>query len=198
MRVLRVSTLLLVGLSFCIDLRSQTTADEAPSALVVLQAQARSIMSELLPKLERAPGRAFTVIVEQASFPRVVENAALQALQDKDIPVLPEGDSTTVLRLLLFDQSVHFSPLPGGMFGRTVHTRLEAREEDRRGGGWKYLGEFERSATDTTRGPEHPPSAVATARDSSYSPNTWERVVTPFVVLGAAVLIVYLFFTVRS
>jgi hypothetical protein len=198
LRADRALAALIVGLIISLDVHAQGTPDQFSSALTVLHRQALSIMGEVLSRIVPAPAGMVSVSVEQASFPLAVENAALQVLQENHVAVVPGADSAAVLRLLVLDQSVRYDQLVGGLFERTILTRLEARWEDRAGGGWRYLGEFERSEKDTARNAERPVVTGSAAHDTSQVSSGWERIVTPVVVLGGAVLIIYLFFTVRS
>lgn len=177
---------------------AQGTAGESPSVLTVIHRQAAGMMEEVLSRMGPSAPAAVKLSVEQAAYPRAVENAALQALQGHNVAVNPGTDSSAVLRLLLLEQSVGYAQLGGGWWARTIRTRLEARLEEHPGEGWRYLGEFERSEKDTVNATERPVVAGASLADSAQTPSAWERVVTPAVVLGGAVLIIYLFFTVRS
>jgi len=133
--------------------------------------------------------------VEGVDLKTGVENAFLEALSRKGV----NGAVSSVaelrnprLRISVLDQSVSYLPLSTSQFERRVKSTVEARFEDDVHNIMTFLGVFSQESVDTvaTRG-----ETMASAEPDE---NFFEHVLAPIVLVAASVVIVYLFFTVRS
>ncbi len=185
-----IRTCVAVGLSIGVVSAQNSGMRSVPE---LYRTQADSIATELLSHLQLDPPGRVAVFVEGAGQRALVENAVLEGLARRGVTgrlTGPSGGEDTVLHLVLLDQRAEERAIGDSAVRRIVSTALEARLE-RPEGSVKLLGTYRRTDADTVRGsaipmPDTPESSV------------FDRILVPLVMLGTAVLMAYLFFTVRS
>jgi len=180
---------------------SSSAQEPAPQPVAgVFRQQAGEIGSDVLAAMGEAVPLSVALAVEDAPLKRVVENGFLETLAGRGVAVHDAGaftEGSNTLRVLVLQQSAAFDSLGPAEFRRTVRTVLEARLEAGGSAPIRYLGTFERTLIDTTESPE-PVEWIRTGSAPDADDSTFSRIVAPLVIIGAAALIVYLFFAVRS
>jgi hypothetical protein len=171
------------------------TLDGASNS-VVIRSQFQSIADEVISKAGFDSSARIDIIVEGEKWRALAENAFIEALRNNgNIPVFgSETGADRVLHLFILSTSQKAKSIGGDKFEREIVTSLEARTELKGGNDIKLLGTFRRSWVDTSN----------VLPDSGFPDDNKEKtgvlplLLTPLVVIGSAILIVYLFFTVRS
>lgn len=189
---------LLTG-TLSVDLLSQGVPQSSTALLVRKQLQ--EIADEVVAKLNAEPRMRVTVSAESQHPATLAQNAFLEALQRKGFqPFLGIGGDSVLpaLTISVLNDKVAFEDVGSKSFLRTVELELEARIEFGLSKPAQYLGTFWRFARDTVqeREPEYMPSSRSNLHDDDSS--TFQRIFGPLIVLASSVLVVYLFFTVRS
>lgn len=172
----------------------------AQAAAGVFRQQAGEIASEVLSAMGEVVPVSVALVVEDAPLQRIVENGFLEALAGRGVAVHEAGgfaEAENTLRVLVLEQNASFDSLGLERYRRTIRTVLEARLEPGQGAPFRYLGSFERTQLDTTRSAEAV-EWISTGSVPDEEKSTFSRIVAPLVIIGAAALIVYLFFAVRS
>ena len=124
------------------------------SSALVLRSQAGSVAEEAVSRLAllpSEPGR-FGVKVEGGAERTLVENAFLESLSRRGIQaslVSVQEPVGRILQVVVLDQSVLFSGLPGGNYRREIQTAVEARRASDDSTKTQYLGLFTRHDVDT-------------------------------------------------
>ena len=182
-----------------VDLVSQSVPESTTALL--LRKQFQEIADDVVAKFTIVPPNNVVVSVESPYPVTSVQNAFLDALQRKGCqPFLhANGDSVSAaLTVTVLHEKVTFEDFGGKNFLRTVESEVEARIEFGSFKSAQYLGTFRRSARDTVqeREPEYVKTPLGSLHEEDAS--TFQRLVGPLIVLASSVLVVYLFFTVRS
>ncbi len=164
---------------------------------VVERTQLRSIAEESLDQAQLDPKDRVAILVEGDGPRALVENAFIDALQKRNfIPVTDAGTaSEQSLHVYLLECAMRVRELDPPRKERTVSTELEIRTVKGLKHETRVLGTFRRVDKDTAQAfPENRAAIPLPQRDEG----ALQRLLTPFIVIGGAVLMVYLFFTVRS
>ncbi len=185
-----IRTIVAVGLGlsagFAQSLRPPTTPE-------VFRTQADSLAADMVSHIQLDPPGRVAVFVEGAGQRVVVENAMLDMLQRRGISAWLY-DSTAfagaVLRVVVLEQRADERAVSDTTALRTASTRLEARLEQP-GRAVQMLGMYRRTTVDTV-------DALTVRGPETDEPSVISKLLIPLVMLGSAVLMVYLFFTVRS
>lgn len=179
---------------------SQAQSDQHRPSVLVIRHQCDELAREILQSIELRPGDRVAIRVKGAQAPVVVENAIIEELHKKQIiPLLnaPADNGLPVLDLLVLGQEVNFRPAKEGAFSRTIQTTLEGRYQSGQSQEVRFLGMFSRSQIDTV-------SQREVIRWSDFSmgaeeeSSTFQKLLTPVILISGAFLVVYLFFTVRN
>ncbi len=166
----------------------------SPSVEERLREHAGEIAAQCLQTAPLAPASRVVLGVSGRGAVQIVENAFTERMRASGfVPVIGEsaqGDAH--LDASILDHSVAATELGNGKFLRTVRSVLECRWK-RQSGEVFTSGPFERSAVDTV-------DEVRAGRidDDQPSDGFFDTLMTPMVVVGSVVLMVYLLFTVRS
>ena len=150
---------------------------------VVVRSQLRDLGERVVEKAQLSPGSTVVLAVDAPQRKTAIQNAFLESLQKRGIRVILEGerDSVRVPVLRLSDVRSDRSRMPDVV----LKTELDARVEEPVSGDVRYLGHF-----------------VSDAQGQGMSVVQSEtilgKILEPLVVISGTVLIVYLFFTVRS
>jgi hypothetical protein len=167
------------------------------ASAMVARSQLRSIAEESLGRTQLDPNNRVAVVIEGEGPRALAENAFVEALQERHyVPVTEIGaESNQSLRVYLLAFDVRFRQVDPQRMERTVMTELEIRTVKGLQHETSVIGTFHREEKDTAQ--TFPESGMPIAAPQGDE-GTLQRLLTPLVVVGGAVLIVYLFFTVRS
>ena len=167
------------------------------ASAVVERMQLRSIAEESLAQAQFDPKDRVAILVEGDGPRTLVENAFIEALQKRNfVPVTDVATaSNQSLRVYLLECSMRVRELEPPRKERTVSTELEIRTVKGSKHETRILGTFHRVDKDTAQVfPENRTAMPLPQGDEGAI----QRVLTPIIAIGGAVLIVYLFFTVRN
>jgi hypothetical protein len=167
------------------------------ASAAVARSQLRSIAEETLDRAQLDQKYRVAVIVEGEGPRALAENAFVEALQERNyIPVMDIGGASgQSIRVYFLGFDVRVRELDHRNMERTVSTELEVRTVKGLQHESRVLGTFRREDKDTAQTfPENRMPVAAPHGDEG----TVQRMLAPLIVISGAVLIIYLFFTVRS
>jgi hypothetical protein len=167
------------------------------ASAAIARSQLRSIAEETLDLAQLDQKYRVAVIVEGEGPRTLAENAFVDALQKRNyIPVTDIGAASgQSIRVYFLGFDVRVRELYSQSMERTVSTELEVRTVKGLQHETRVLGTFHREDKDTAQAfPENRVPAAAGQGDEG----TVQRMLAPLIVISGAVLIIYLFFTVRS
>jgi len=163
---------------------------EVQSDALAVFGQLKSVAEELAAEFGVGRGQRLALNVESQHKKTVTENAFLEVLKDRGALVyLATGVGNaedSVLRVVVLVQEAKRHELEDGVAVRYVETMMDARIETR-SGVVPAQKIFHRVSTDTLR-----------VRSWSTDASFLERLLEPAIVIGGAILVVFLLFTVRS
>jgi hypothetical protein len=139
--------------------------------------------------------------VQANSERELVENAFVKSLQNRGFrPFLkPMRDSLAInLRIAVLNDRARFKEIAQSSYERIVQTELEARTERDNGESLSYLGIFHRVTSDTVSSKDMEVPVQHRGDVGDEDATLFQKVVGPLIVLASGILVVYLFFTVRS
>lgn len=171
------------------------------STPMVFRMHFQSLAGEVAEKLKPKPGCRIGIVVESERSATMVENAFIQELGGKGCRtfVKPAPDSADLmLSLSVLTEQVRFDEIGSSGFLRTVSVDIEARVMDAGQKSAEIVGTFHRFSRDTVTQRDE---GRAFPNGSSREPeelSTFQKLIGPLVVLTGGILVVYLFFTVRS
>jgi hypothetical protein len=172
-----------------------------PSTAMVIRNQVGSIADEIVGKLQLTSGSVVTVSVQPAAKRDLAENAFIESLQNRGCrPLLnhqPDSAGFALVVSILTDRA-QFKEIGPKAYERIVQTDLEARTERAKGDSVAYLGVFHRLYADTVSAKDVEVPVPAHGDGADEHATFFERLAGPFIVLAGGILVVYLFFTVRS
>jgi hypothetical protein len=163
----------------------------------IIRSQLQSIADEIVDSAKFDVNGRIAVLVEGEGLRTLTENAFIEALQKRKYVsvVIDTASMNQILHVYVFDTEIKVRELSAKFSERDIRTTLEARMVRGPGRELRMLGTFHRETGDTAQ--------VFTAGTLQMVQNNNEtgllqRMLTPFVIIGGAIVIVYLFFTVRS
>lgn len=168
---------------------------------MVVRQQLGSIAEEVVGKLEFAANSSVSVSVRPSATAGVAEDAFVEALQHRGYRayVRPTADSAGFgLHLSVLTDGAQFREIGTSAFERTVRTELEARAERSDGEVIAVLGIFRRAYSDTVTAKDAQNLVPRQGAGGGEDATLFERFIGPLIVLASGIMIVYLFFTVRS
>ncbi len=174
----------------------QATGQHAAGSLVVFREQAQRIADEVLQQVRFEAETAVSLRVSGGAYPFIVENAFLAALEAKGLAVSLASDHPLLIEVFLLTQNIGYEEHPRDGWKRAVTTVCEVRLQSPRKGEARYLGMFEKTDRDVVD--QREAVAHTTNSDAEKEASVIERIVTPVVLIVGAVIVVYLFFTVRN
>ena len=167
------------------------------SSTMVVRKQLHQIAQDVVDSAHIDVNRRIAVVVEGDGMRMLAENALIEALQNRHCTsvVADTASVSQILYAFVFSTDVKIHPVNEKYSERSTRTALEARVvtgADRRA---QMLGSFYRETKDTAQIYASPvfPDAQKNEEDGFF-----QRMMTPFIVIGGAIVVVYLFFTVRS
>lgn len=171
------------------------------STPMVFRKHFQSLAGEVAEKLKLKPGCRIGIVVDAQRSATMVENAFIQELSRKGCRtfVNQAPDSTDMLlSLSVLTEYVRFDDVISQGFLRTVSIDLEARVTDAGQKSAEIVGTFHRLSRDTATQKDE---GLAFRNDLTREPeesSILQKLIGPLVVLTGGILVVYLFFTVRS
>ncbi|MGB2867673.1 MAG: hypothetical protein WBD36_04435 [Bacteroidota bacterium] len=186
--VLRLGVAVIVaGVTWFSSLRAQDTKP----ALTVFRSMAQNIADEVSGNLAVERSKRISLVVESARLRIVLENAFLEALRKNGYRAgIHDPSADASLKVLSLEETMRYDERGYGTLERTISLTLEIRIDS--GEESRMLGNPARQVKDTVDEREELPAGEESRDDG------WESVAGPLVVIGAAIVLVYLFFTVRS
>jgi len=172
-----------------------------PSTIMLVRQQFSSIAREVVDTLQLAAECKVLLSVQPSPRTDVAENAFADALMHKGYQtfLLPGHDSGSVrLNINVLSEGARFREIGRSMYVRTVQTAVEARVERPNGEAVEVLGLFQRIASDTVSAPDAEVSLQRPERGTEAEATIFERLIGPLIILASGIMVVYLFFTVRS
>jgi hypothetical protein len=130
--------------------------------------------------------------------PRVLaENAFIETLQKRKYGsvVIDTASIHQILHVYLLNTEIKVRELDAKLSERSIRTTLEVRMIKGAEREVHMLGTFHRETKDTA---QVFPAGLLPAVQKNDENGILQRMLTPFIVVGSAIVIVYLFFTVRS
>ena len=145
--------------------------------------QLADLGEQVVNTAQLSPGSSIQLAVSASRRKTIVENAFLESLQKRGVRVLLKSEPDSVQEAVLRISDVRWER--GGPPDAVLKTELDARVEDPVSGTVRYLGHF----TSNEQGKGTP---------AVQSETILGKILEPLVVISGTVLIIYLFFTVRS
>jgi hypothetical protein len=182
---------------------SSSASQDVPhlSTAMVLRYQLGSIAEEVVGKIQLEAKSAVVVSVQPYARRNLAENAFVESLQNRGYrPILKrEVDSAGInLIVTVLNDHAQFKEIGQKAYERTVQTELEARTERNDGESIAYLGIFHRVSSDTVSAKDVEVPLPVHGNGVDEEATFFQRLVGPFIILASGIIVVYLFFTVRS
>lgn len=172
-----------------------------PSTAMVIRNQLGGIAEEVVGKLQLEAKSAVAVFVQPSARRNLAENAFVESLQNHGYrPILNRRVDTAGINLMVtvLSDRAQFKEISQKAYERTVRTELEARTERDNGESIAYLGVFHRLSCDTLSVKDTEVSVPIHENGADEETTFFQRLVGPFIILASGIIVVYLFFTVRS
>jgi len=169
---------------------------ESTSVVVVIRRQLQSIADEVVGRLNAEEGQTVGLDVESPRYRGLVENAFVDALQRRHLSATSSDvdRAKAWLHVYLLEQHVGYAETNAGLFERSSRTVVEVRTQH---GETEDLRRLERTTVDSTTVRESE-NEVGRSMAEEDAPSFLDRTLLPVVIIAGAMVIVYLFFTVRS
>jgi len=174
---------------------------ERPSTPLVIRQLFGSIADEACDSAKFVPAEPVLLSVASGKNRNLVENAFVEALQRRGVKTWLKKDpdsSGALLTVNVLADRVGFNQVRHDAVARTVRTEVEVRAEYRDERPVKLLGVFRRELRDTVSQQEADHYALGVGSVADEESTTFQRLVGPLIVLATGIIVVYLFFTVRS
>jgi hypothetical protein len=173
----------------------------SPSTVMIVRNQLGSIAEEIVDKLQIAANSSVILVVQANSEWGLAENAFVKSLQNRGFrPFLkPMRDSSAVnLKITVLNNRAQYKETSQHAYERIVQTELEARTERDNGESLSYLGIFHRVSSDTVSSKDVEVTVQHRGDVGDEDATLFQKVVGPLIILASGIIVVYLFFTVRS
>jgi hypothetical protein len=168
---------------------NDSTGDNSTS---IVRSQLQSIADEVVDSAKFDRTGRVAVFVEGEGPRALAENAFIEAFQKRNFTsvVIDTASNHQILQVFLLNHGINVRELDAAFSERNIRTTLEARTVKGVDREVRILGTFQREKKDTVR--------VFSSVQKNSETGILQRMLTPFIVVGGAIVIVYLFFTVRS
>jgi hypothetical protein len=188
---------LLTILLFVLSWESRAIDSTGVSSTLVLRMQLQSIADEVVEQANLDQKIRVALFVEGEGPRSLAENAFVESLQKRSFTsVLEVGTSLEqTLQVFFLSTNIKMRELDAKYSEREISTALEARTVIGTEHKVRLLGTFHRATKDTALVFPSLPLSIVPANEKE---SVMQRLLTPVIILGGAVLIVYLLFTVRS
>lgn len=167
----------------------------------IIREQVRSMAEDIAERAGFGTARAVSLIVQPPASAEVATNVFVDVLQQRGCRVFVGSVPDTagmVLAVSVLGEGAQFRQLGDSSYQRVVQTELEARTQRPDGEVLAVLGSFRRTATDTVSKKDPRFFSGRSSAGETESSTLFERLIGPVIVLASGIMIVYLFFTVRS
>jgi hypothetical protein len=167
------------------------------SSTSIIRWQLHSIADEVVDSAKFDASRRVAVIMEGEGQRPLAENAFIEAFQKRQYAsvVVDTASVHQILHVFLYESEIKVRELESKLSERNIRTVLEARMEKGADRETRVLGTFLRETKDTVQAVW---AELLPAAQKDDEGGILQRVLTPFIVVGGAIVIVYLFFMVRS
>jgi hypothetical protein len=163
----------------------------------IVRSQLQSIAAEVIDSAKFDGRERVGVSVEGEGLRTLVENAFIEAFQNRNYTSVVIDSSAThqMLHVFLLTAENKSRELNAKVAERNIRTAIEARTVKGVDHEVRLLGTFQRETKDTI---QVFTAGIFPSTQKNEENGILQRMLTPFVVVGGAIVIVYLFFTVRS
>jgi hypothetical protein len=193
-----ISFLVLILLSFGKIAISYASDSVGVNQAAVIRSQLQIIADEVVDQAKLDTMDRVSVYVEGEAWRSLVENAFIEALQKRNyITVLGTGTKSfgQTLQIFLLGTDIRVREINTKLFERSISTSIEVRKIVGTSRQASLLGTYSRQALDTAQ--VYPSLQLPLAQKDEKN-TVLQTLLTPLIVVSGAVLIIYLFFTVRS
>ncbi len=176
---------------------SFTNDSTGASNTAVVRLQLQSIADEVVDSAKLDVNGRIAVLVEGEMTRTLVENAFIDALQKRNYTsvFIDTASTNQILNVFFIGTEIKVRELDTKLSERNIRTTLEARIIKGAGREVRLLGTFDRETKDTA---QVFTAVLFPAIQKNDEDGIIQRMLTPFIIIGGAIMIVYLFFTVRS
>lgn len=176
---------------------SFTNDSTGVSSTSVIRTQLQSIADEVVDSAKFDIKWRVAVLVEGEAPRTLAENAFIEVLQKRNYAsvVIDTASVNQILHVFLFSTEIKMRELDAKLSERNIRTTLEVRMIKGAEREARMLGTFHRETKDTAKVFT---TTLLPLDQKTDEDGILQRMLTPFVVVGSAIVIVYLFFTVRS
>jgi len=176
---------------------SFTNDSTGVNSATVVRSQLQSIADEVVDSAKFDVKDRVAVLVEGDGPRTLTENAFIRALQKRNFTsvVIDTASKNQILQLIILNAENKVRELDAKLSERNIRITVEVRVTKGVEHEVRMLGTFHRETKDTVQTYSAGLLPVVQKKDES---GILQRMLTPFVVVGGAIVIVYLFFTVRS
>ncbi len=163
----------------------------------IVRSQLQSIADEVVDSAKLDTHRRVAVLVEGEGQRTLAENAFIEAFQKRNYTsvVIDTAAINQILQVFLLNVEINVRELDAKLSERIIRTTLEVRTTKGVERETRILGTFHRETKDTAQ--VFTAELLPTVQRNDET-GILQRMLTPFIVVGGAIVIVYLFFTVRS
>ena len=167
------------------------------SSASVIRSQLRSIANEVVDSATFDVNGRVAVLVGGEGQRMLAENAFIEVFQKRNFVsvVVDTAFTNQILSVFIFQPEIKVRELDAKLSERTIRTILEAKVIKGTNHEVRMLGTSQRETKDTA---QVFPTGVLPAVQQDENAGVFQRMLTPFIVVGGVIVIVYLFFTVRS
>ena len=167
------------------------------NSTTIIRSQLQSIADEVVDSVQFDVKERVGVFVEGEGLRMLTENAFIEALQKRHYTsvVIDTASIHQIIHVFIFNAEMKIREMNAKVFERNIGTTLEARAVQGAERQVRMLGTFHREAKDTAAVFA---SGLLPAVQKNDESGFLQRILTPFIIAGGAIAIVYLFFTVRS
>ena len=163
----------------------------------VMRSQLQSIADEVVDSAKLDIKGRVAVLVEGEGPRTLAENAFIEALQKRNYVsmVTDTVSANQILHVFFISAEIKLRELDAKLSERNIRTTLEVRMVKGAEREVRILGTFHRETRDTAQ--VFATELLPTVQKNDET-RIFQRMITPFIIVGGAIVIVYLFFTVRS
>jgi hypothetical protein len=167
------------------------------SSTSVMRSQLQSIADEIVDSAKFDVKERVAVFVEGEEPRTLTENAFIEAFQKRNYISITIDTvlKNQMLNVFILSSEIKIRQLDPKLSERDIQTTLEARIVKGAERETHILGTFHRETKDTAQ--VFTTELLPTVQKNDET-GIFQRMLTPFIVVGGAIVIVYLFFTVRS
>jgi len=186
--------IMLAGRAHAISLAGDSTGW---GAMAVVRTQLQSIAEEAADSAKVDVQRRVAIVVDGDGPKSAAENAFIEAMQKRNVAsiVMDSSLSHQILHVFLLHGETTERAINEKFSLRCTRTALEVKTLNGAEREVRMLGTFMRETTDTVNVRS---TGILPADQKKDDQGLLQRMLTPFIVVGGAIVIVYLFFTVRS